>query len=384
MRYRNVLLAVFLGGFALPGDLAAQAGDAEYGEQLLRMRGCQNCHAGGGPAKDLSARPGGLFSPDALAASLWNHAPRMWEAMEQREMPLVGLREGDIANLYAYFYSLGHFDPEGDAGRGQRVFEEKGCAGCHRLEPPAATGEKADPDAAPPVDQWVAGLDPTLWIESMWNHGATMADRMPSGGWPRFELQEMIDLIEFVETRPPHAGMMPYLRMGDWFAGRHDFSALGCAQCHTLGEPADGKIDLLDAARRQPLLSGLAVEMWNHREAMAAKAEAMGMELPVFQPDQMANVLAYLFREGYFQTQGDAQRGRKAYESLGCAECHDGGDSGAPMIGNEPTPFSAVRLASAVWTHGPNMKLQVDYLEKEWPELTEQHVADIVAYIRER
>ena len=386
MRTYRPFLFVCLAVFLVPISLAAQAGDAEYGKELLRMRGCEKCHTSGGAAKDLTERPDEKFSPDALAASLWNHAPRMWNAMEERDMPLIGLREGDIANLYAYFYSLRHFDPEGDAGNGKKIFEDKGCANCHSLEDPAATGGDVAPDAAPPVDRWMSMLDPTLWVESLWNHGTEMSARIEqvSGSWPTFTQQEMVDLIEFVETRPPLAGNMPYLRMGDWFAGQHDFQNLGCAECHTLGTSAEGRIDLLEAARRQPLLSGLAVEMWNHRQAMAAQAEARGIELPVFDPDQMANVLAYLFRVGYFQAQGDAARGGQAYESLGCAGCHEGGENGAPPISNEPVPFSAVRLASAVWTHGPNMKAQMDYLEKDWPEMTEQQVADLVEFVRNR
>ena len=387
MRAFQSVLIVCLIALALPVRLTAQAGDADEGKELIQRRGCVGCHVAGGLAKDLTVRPEERFSPDAFAASLWNHAPRMWKAMEERGQGIIGLRENDISNLYAYFYSLRHFDPAGDPDHGEKVFADKGCAGCHAIEDPGAHGGLATaPDAAPPVDRWTSSLDPTLWIESLWNHGAKMAARIENSQvkWPVFEVQEMVDLIEFIETRPPHAGLLPYLRMGDWFVGRQDFADLGCASCHTIGAPVEGKVDLLDLARRQPLLSGLAVEMWNHRQAMAELAKTKGMDLPVFGPDQLANVLAYLFREGYFQARGDATRGQAAYNSLGCAECHDGDDSAIPRLNNEPTPFSAVRLASAVWTHGPGMKAQMDYMDKKWPELSEQQVADLIEFIRNR
>ena len=386
MRVSRPLLVVCLIALALPVGLAAQAGDAEYGKELLRMRGCNGCHVSGGVARDLSLRPAEQFSPDALAASLWNHAPRMRNAMEQHGVRIIPLRESDVSNLYAYFYSLRHFDPAGDPGRGERVFADKGCGGCHAIEAPADASEKPDPDAAPPVDLWTSTFDPTLWIENLWNHGAEMAPRIEQStdDWPVFTQEEMLDLIEFIESQPPHVGKLPYLRMGDWFAGQHYFASLGCAECHTVGEPTQDKVDLLALARRQPLLSGLAVEMWNHRQAMAAQAEARGLELPVFEPDQLASVLAYLFREGYFQARGDAIRGGAAYNSLGCAECHDGADSPGPRISNLPTPFSAVRLASAVWRHGPGMQAEMDYRDKDWPQLSEQLVTDLVEFIRNR
>ena len=361
-----------------------QAGDAEYGKDMLRQRRCTVCHPvggeGDGTAPDLGKAREGEFSPDALAAAMWNHAPRMWTAMEERQMPLTGLTTSDIANLYAHFYALRYFDPEGDAGNGKKIFASKGCDSCHAVD--AGSDDAKSTLSGPPIERWATMLDPVLWVESMWNHGAEMGPELASQGvdWPQFTLQEMVDLLAYVESLPPHAGNLPYLRLGDWQEGAHAFGELGCSGCHTLGKADSDRIDLLDAARRQPLLSGLAVEMWNHRPQMEAQAKTKGIELKPFDADQMANVAAYLFRRGYFQEQGDAQRGAATYEAKGCASCHDAGEAGARPI----EQLSAMELGAAVWTHGPNMKAQMDYLEKEWPELTARDVADLVAFVESR
>ena len=361
-----------------------QAGDAEYGKDMLRIRQCTVCHPvggeGGGSAPDLGRAREGEFSPDALAATMWNHAPRMWTVMEERQMPLTGLTTSDIANLYAHFYSLRYFDPEGDPKEGEKVFSRKGCTECHAAE--AGSDSDKSTLSGPPIERWATMLDPVLWVESMWNHGAAMSSEFSSKDvdWPQFTLEEMVDLLAYVESQPAHAGNLPYLRMGDWLEGAHAFGELGCSGCHTLGKAAEGKIDLLDAARRQPLLSGLAVDMWNHRPQMEAQAKTKGIELKPFEADQMANVAAYLFRRGYFQELGDAQRGQAAYESKGCAACHDEGEAGAQPLES----LNAMELSAAVWNHGPNMKAQMDYLEKDWPELSARDVADLVAYVESR
>lgn len=76
--------------------------DPERGRRLLMERGCLACHAldarGGRTASDLAAlrRLGDL---PALAASLWNQAPAMADALEQRGIPYPLFQPGEMADL---------------------------------------------------------------------------------------------------------------------------------------------------------------------------------------------------------------------------------------------------------------------------------------------
>jgi len=368
----------------LPPPSFAQAGDAEYGREMLDKRQCASCHVidgeGDGSAPDLAHPESETLSPAALAAKLWNHAPAMFEGMDAAGMQLTSLSEYDIANYYAWLYSIRYFDPPADIAAGGEIFGEKGCSGCHNLKVDAN-----EPGAGPAVEKWSAMADPVLWAQSLWNHaGAMEAAGAAANGWPTFELQQMVDLLAFVESQPAHVGQLPYLRLGDWISGKRDFDNLQCSQCHALGEDEAGKVDLAAAARRQPLLSGLAVEMWNHRPAMANAAADKGIELPVFEVDQMADIASYLFREGYFQASGDAARGQSVYEEKGCASCHDTGEADAPLLGGWDGEYTGVRFASSVWMHAPNMSVQINFLEKEWPELSEQDVVDLIALINSK
>ncbi|MEZ5393793.1 MAG: cytochrome c [Bryobacterales bacterium] len=308
----------------------------------------------------------------------WNHAPKMWAAMEERQMPLAGLTQSDIANLYAHFYALRYFDPKGTP----RTVEGLRSQGLHRLPRRRCGGRREEPQRRSDHRQVGDHARPSSVGRGMWNHSANMSAQFAAKGveWPQFSLQEMVDLLAYVESQPAHAGNLPYLRLGDWQAGEQAFADLGCSTCHSLGATEAGKVDLLAEAQRQPLLSGLAVDMWNHRPQMEAQAKSKGVDLKPFEADQMANVTAYLFRRGYFQEQGDAKRGAEVYATKECASCHDKGEAGAPKL----NALTAVDLASAIWTHGPNMKAQMDYLEKDWPELSAADVANLVAYVQSR
>ena len=85
--------------------------DPERGRRLLMERGCLACHAldagGGSTASDLATlrRLGDL---PALAASLWNQAPAMADALEQRGIPYPLFQPGEMADLIESLKGPGH------------------------------------------------------------------------------------------------------------------------------------------------------------------------------------------------------------------------------------------------------------------------------------
>lgn len=371
--------------FACSLFLPAQVGDAEYGKELLASQGCTGCHsvagAGEGTATDLGRHTGEQSSPAAIAARMWIHGPAMFQAMKEKSVRVPFLNEVAVANLYAYLYSIRYFDPPGDAGRGETVFNSKHCSQCHAIT--AAGPDSLKP--GPPVTAWLSLADRVVWLEQMWNHGPGMNDEIKRQGltWPQFTLQEMVDLLTYLENHPDVGLVNPGLQMGDWDAGRDAFQAQGCAACHTIGEPSAGKVDLLAAAQEHPQLTGLAVEMWNHQPQMLAAAAERGIELQPMEQDEMPDLLAYLFRVGYFSTRGDAQRGAQAFKQKSCARCHEEGAAEAPKLVGGDVPYTETRMAAAVWQHGPEMKAAMDYLEIEWPALTTQDVLDLIAYLNQ-
>lgn len=363
------------------GPLFAEFGDAQKGAEVLRRRQCTACHSvqgtGGGSAPDLGRRSPRGFAPATLAAMMWNHGPAMWRSMAERNLPVPELTTTEINDLYAYFYSLRYFDPPGDAGRGKDVFVSKSCSSCHTL----SAAEPRKKGAA--VTDWPALADPVLWTQHMWNHGSRMAAEMEQAGmaWPSFTVQQMVDLLVYVQNLPGLPGRMSTLRFGDPGAGEAVLREKGCDGCHTVGATAPGKIDLSGAARRVRTLTGLAVQMWNHRPLMAARAGRQQVELKPFEEDEMGQLLGYLYEKGYFEQRGNLRRGQRAFKAKGCASCHDSGTSDAPSLRGRDKGISVPAIASAIWRHGPTMLAAMERQGTRWPTMTDRDVVDLIEYL---
>ncbi len=369
----------------------AQFGDAQRGAQVLRSQQCTVCHSvlgvGGTAGPDLGRRSPHQSTPAALAASIWNHGPRMWRAMGERGIEIPLLTQRDVADLYAYFYSLRYFEPLGDAARGRRVFQAKNCYRCHAL---AQTGETG---IAPAVHEWDAAFDSILWIQEMWNHGASMAQEMEREGiaWPKFTIQEIVDLMVYVRNIPNLPRRVAKLELGMVESGARIFRDHRCAQCHSIGEESGGasrggergprKIDLLAASDGPGTLSSLAVSMWNHLPLMRARAKSQAVQMTPFEGEEMAHLLSFLFDRLYFEVVGRPRRGKRIFDSKNCGACHGAPGVEAPVLRGGEGRFSLIGMTAAVWRHGPTMHGEMQEKGLDWPEFTSTQMADLVAFL---
>ncbi len=367
-----------------PSPLAGQYGDARRGSEIFERRNCTLCHSirgvGGTTAPDLARRSTRDFTPAALAAVMWNHAPAMWRAMAAKNIQVPALGSTEVIDLYAYFYSIRFFDLPGDAGRGKAVFAAKKCGTCHALTP--AEGQRR----GPPVSQWPAIADRVRWTEQMWNHATTMMQEMEKSGvrWPTFTSQEMVDLLVYLGNLPNRPAAAPTLVFEDPAAGEKLFTERGCAHCHTVGGAETGKIDLLPVARESRTFTGLSVAMWNHAPQMRRLARESKTEFPTLRENEMSQIIAYLFAKRYFEEQGSPRTGRRLFTAKHCAACHDQAGSGAPSLKDQQGRFSAPQMASALWQHGPRMLSEMEKRGLRWPVLTGRELADLIAFLNHR
>jgi len=102
-------LLAFLG--RAPGP--ERSADPDRGRLLVMERGCLRCHglggSGGRTASDLGIRRSGGLA--MLAATLWNTAPAMVDALDQGGLPFPALQPGEMADVLGFL---------GGAGRGTR------------------------------------------------------------------------------------------------------------------------------------------------------------------------------------------------------------------------------------------------------------------------
>ncbi|HYM12577.1 MAG TPA: c-type cytochrome [Bryobacterales bacterium] len=375
MKIILTIATIALGAAAWGQD---RPGDAGRGAQLFEREHCVACHSihgvGGKVGPDLGRRGPGDYTPAVLAGAMWNHAPVMWKAMAARGLSIPQLDAGDVADLFAYFYSLRYFAPPGDAARGKDVFISSGCARCH-----ASQG-----GVGPPVSSWKATTDPVLWAQQMWNHVTGMTEQAEKAGvrWPRLTVQQMVDLTVYVQNLPSARLTAPTLRVENPAAGEKLFASKNCARCHTLGgTAAPGKIDLLPRTARFRSLVEFAGAMWNHGPQMRRRAAQAGVALPVFQDEEMSDLLAYLFESRIFAEQGSVRRGAAVYKKLRCAACHEGGQPGIPPLSQFRGKFSPFFMTSAVWRHGPQMQAELEGRGMAWPVFTGAEMSDLIAYL---
>lgn len=169
--------------------------------------------------------------------------------------------------------------------------------------------------------------------------------------------------------------------------GRQIFEAKGCGGCHSVrGAAAAARVgpDLGRSGSWRDVMQ-FAGSLWNHTPAMSAKMHEQGMQRPAISPAEMAKLVAYLFAARFFDEPGNVERGRAVFEQRSCAHCHQLGGRGGtvgPRLDELGEYVSSSFLAEALWNHGPDMAAKMAEQNLVRPNLEDDDVANIVAYIR--
>ncbi len=181
----------------LEGSLYVLPGRAETGRVVFVEKRCNLCHSvqgvGGKVGPDLAVRERkwGLIE---FAAAMWNKAPAMLEAMQQRGVWVPRLGATEMADLVAYLYSVGYFADAGDAEMGRQRLSDKRCLSCHSVD---GSGGKTAVDLSQ-----VAGLEsPATVIAALWNHALLVKGEIVSEEirWPKLSTEEMADLMAYLQ-----------------------------------------------------------------------------------------------------------------------------------------------------------------------------------------
>lgn len=379
------LLMLTGSGLAAAGHVAAQqqpptsAESALTGARVFGSKGCSSCHAINGIGAHVGPDLGRLEGPPTffgLAADVWNHIPGMRKRMLKRNVKPFRLTPEEAGDLTAFLSTVNAFGQQGDPLRGERLFTQKQCIRCHQVD---GSGGVVGPD----LDFLSQFGSPIVVAAALWNHGPAMMKKMHTLGIkrPTFTGQQLLDLISFLESRAqaPREGQF-YVLPGSSEMGRQLFQAKGCAACH------DGTV------QKAPVFSGrdtgrtlidFAAAMWNEAPLMIAGMERRGMAVPSVGPDEMADLVAYLYSARYFSTSGDPARGRAVIRGKGCLECHSLNGAGRGKAGDlakvhDLGTFPAV--LAALWSHLTEAVTTAP--GTKWPSLTAQETADVAAYLQ--
>jgi cytochrome c2 len=360
-------------------------GNPEKGADLFfGEKQCSVCHSlngrGGHLAPDLGAIHPAKPAMGWLATVLWNHGPKMWERMKTSAPPR--LNQEETAHILSFLFQAGSGDRSGDARNGERIFSEKGCAKCHPLH-------SVDGRSTPALSDMAAADDSVAWTRAMWNHAQSLVEPIirKTGEWPEFIGEEMNDLIAFVSdgrsSNRPRGGAENMLR-GSAERGWNVFQSK-CIRCHALAGKGGRVGPELGPERELPHSTArFAAVLWNHAPSMLKHAREASLTLPKLDGDEIKDVQTFLISLQYFEPSGSPFLGERVFTERGCARCHGKkaeGTAQGPKIRTGSDAFTTVSLASALWSHGPEMWARAERLGVSWPVLESTDVGDLISFL---
>ena len=275
-----------------------------------------------------------------------------------------------------------------DPMAGARLFQEKGCVQCHSID-------NDDARIGPNLSR--VHLKGSLLdiAGSMWNHAPLMQQYMAELriSPPELTAREMANLTAFLTAYQYYLKQLG--RPGDPERGRQVFESKNCGLCHSLQPDADPREigpNLHGYSKLSPIQ--IAQAMWNHEPAMAEEFIRLGLPLPTFEKDEMADLIAYLQRaavpadaEPVYVEPGSPNQGRALFEEKDCATCHairgEGGTPGIPDLGQRRTELvrSVTEVAAFMWDHGVAMQDKMQELNVPQVRFEGNEMADIIAYL---
>ncbi|MBI4463938.1 MAG: c-type cytochrome [Acidobacteria bacterium] len=376
--FTGILVSLVIGRSAALG----RNPDPRVGMKVFSEKGCVRCHPvlgeGGNIGPDLSRAPstGDRFQ---LAAALWNHAPQMWQKMQQEHLELPTFELEEMEDLFAFLAMARSFDEPGNAQAGRQLFQSKQCGECHAIR---GQGGRVGPD----LTSVASYRNPVAWVAAMWNHASGMFRELSQKGvpFPQFQGTEMVDLQSYIRLMGGVDQQQPtYLRPPSADQGEILFQSKQCASCHSIGGRG-GKIGPDLGRVVLPRRYGeIAVVMWNHAPQMNQLATAASVPYPRFEPQELADVLAYL-NSLPATPRGNPTAGARTFEAKGCSGCHTttpGAESIGPNLARLQQDLTPTSIAQTMWNHGPRMLQQMESSAIPWPVFNSQELADTVAFL---
>src|SRR5208337_4758880 len=274
-----------------------------------------------------------------------------WASMREHRITAGQLDPQGARDLMAFFYAARFFEKPGDAGRGKRAFESRGCAKCHGLT------TAANPKAKP-VSEWQGLTDPMVLVEEMWNHRTDMLAEAGAKGVasPQLSVQDLTDMLVYLRNLPGNRSKTGVFRIDVMGTDQPVFQSAGCGSCH-------GTVEALADRIQAQTLTEIAVEMWNHTPRMAAE----GAPAAPLARGQMQALVSSFWAAKFFGEAGRPGPGAGVFSAKNCDVCHNDASSGAPRLPAAGREFNGAAMVSALWSHGPNMLDQMKIKGVVWP-----------------
>jgi nitric oxide reductase subunit C len=376
--------------FIICGELSTEATDyplpdqPEKGIEIFKEKNCVSCHSiwgvGGNIGPDLS-RAVKDKSFYQIVGLLWNHSSKMFEKMKEEEIAFNKMSAEEVEYLTAYLYYLNFFDSPGDFERGKILYLQRKCVICHSI----GGGKKG---VGPRLDRYGWMISPVYLGTSMWNHRSKMKDYFMEKNIsiPEFGEQDITDILTYIrgisigETED-----RKYLQPGNPNSGKEIFIRKKCNTCHAIFGKGTGYGPDLGEEKLSKSITALTAVLWNHLDKMEAMYNDLGLTLPEFKPQEMADLLTYLYYISFFEKGGNVVNGKKVFNEKGCAQCHGvsgKGESAAPDLSLSDVEFGSFEFASRIWNHTEKMGEIFSSELIAWPIFRDDEMRDLISYLQ--
>lgn len=250
-------------------------GDAGRGKLAFSAKHCADCH-GISSSPEAGAPPvakwESLADPIVLAQQMWNHGGKMKDAFARRKISRPTLSAQELTDMLVYLQNLpetrhlatNFLFPPSDSG--EKLFESKGCSGCH-------VGKLA-------LENRLRNQTLTQIVVAMWEHQPNM--KQPS---PELSQEEMRQLLAYVWARQYFMGD------GSVSRGTKVFTDKSCATCHNDASSGAPRI-----SKRPDGYSAITMVsvLWEHGPQMLDRMNQRKLVWPRFTSQQMSDLIAYL------------------------------------------------------------------------------------------
>jgi cytochrome c2 len=345
------------------------------GRIVFESYGCINCHSingfGGKTAPDFNSK-NFLSGEFDLISEMWNHSPKMLKMLEQMDIIQKKMSAHDFASLRYFIYFLGYISNNGSVSKGQELFTQMKCVGCHSIG-------KSIPDKIN-LDKTGYYASPIYLAQVMWNHAAQMHKKQKSTNidMPLFKDDEFADLAAYLEAESILGKRNKNLMYpGNPVKGEKLFESKNCLYCHSQNAigPSLSNIDL------HKNVNEIAGMLWNHSNVMESAMSKNKISWPLFKNDEMGNLLAYLYFYNNTKVAGSIENGQKLLAIKGCLNCHSNGNSDNTIAASEIKPFDNIdEFFSKLWDHMPLIEKDFYAKGKEVPRLLPEDVKSLYLY----
>jgi cytochrome c2 len=176
------------------------------------------------------------------------------------------------------------------------------------------------------------------------------------------------------------------LLLGDAERGKAWFQDLKCTICHSVNGVGGKKAPDLGQGRDRGFnpyqLAGL---LWNHAPRMWSAMASEGVASPALDEQQAADLFAFLYTAGSFESPGDPRRGKELFHLRRCGQCHGIGSparAGILPVAEWDSPWDPIALAQRMWDHSGDMARALNASKIPYPLFTAQELADVLAWLR--